>query len=154
MNVVDFKRVGRSDRRRDRSFISDEPLRNVVLDSVQGVLIKVRLTSYRSLPLSCIEAIELKLDGVQVDAADLILRINYANHRLKDMPHLSGVWWFILDYADLFVPLARKLAPGYHEVEGTLVTVEPYMTAGRFSFHNSAHKRLAVEADEPAWWPI
>ena len=134
---------------KDRRFISDEPLRSVQVDGRPGVAIKVRLTSYRSLPLSCIEAIELKIDGRTIAAADLRLRLNFATYRLADLPRLSKVWWFILDYADLIAPLPAPLPPGMHDVEGTLVTVEPYMTAGRFSFHNSASKRLPLEAAAP-----
>ena len=50
-------------------------------------------------------------------------------------------------YADLFVPSSTPLALGEHDVEGTLITVEPYMTAGRFSFYSVCRKRLALEEE-------
>ncbi len=132
---------------KDRRFISDEPLRAVRLENRDGVSIKVRLTSYRSLPLSCVEAVELKIDGKEVLQADLRLRVNQSLYRIADLPALSKTWWFILDYADLVALLPSPLGPGTHDVEGTLVTVEPYMTAGRFSFHNSVKKRLPLRSD-------
>lgn len=131
---------------KDRGFIGDEPLRRATVNDKQGVQLKVRLTSYRSLPLSCIEAIELKIDGERIDPDGLVLTLDSAQYRLRDLPKLSKVYWFILDHADLFAPLSKALTAGAHEVEGTLVTVEPYMTAGRFSFHNSARKTLPLEA--------
>lgn len=130
---------------KDRGFLADEPLRPVVRDGQPGLEIKVRLTSYRSLPLSCIESIALRLDGREIDPQRLVLSVAGGRYRLGDLGALTDVWWFILDYADLYVPLPAALAAGEHDVEATLVTVEPYMTAGRFSFHNSSRKRLALE---------
>jgi hypothetical protein len=137
--------AGAERRGKDRAFLPDEPLRNGEWDKRKGFFVKVRLTSYRSLPLSCIEGIRLKIDGRDVDPGSLVLILNNYGHRLDELQNLSRVWWFILDYADLFVPSNEPLNPSEHEVEGTLVTVEPYMTAGRFSFYNTARKRLAVE---------
>lgn len=131
---------------KSRQFIAEFPLRNTVVAGIQGVLIRVRLTSYRSLPLSCIETIEISVDGVTADPSSVRLILNGRSHRLEELAHLSEVWWFILDYADLFVPLAAPLKAGTHEVKGDLVTVEPYMTAGRFSFHHPAQARLPLTA--------
>ena len=138
---------------KDRSFISDEPLRNARCQGRAGVAIRVRLTSYRSLPLSCIEAVELTIDGRSIDPDDLRLTLNYTTHKLRDLGKLTNHWWFILDYAELFAPLDQPLAPGLHDVEGSLVTVEPYITAGRFSFHKSVAKRLALES-ESVWGSV
>jgi hypothetical protein len=77
------------------------------------------------------------------------LILNNYSHKLEELPRLSMVWWFILDYAELFVPRAQPLEPGLHEVQGTLVTVEPYTTAGRFSHYSSSNKRLRLETGEP-----
>lgn len=134
---------------RDRAFITDIGLRNVTHQGRQGVSLKVRLTSYRSLPLSCIEGVQLSIDGEPVDPASMILTLNGYSHKLADLAGMSKVFWFILDYAELSVPRDAPLAPGYHDVEGTLITVEPYATAGRFSHYNTCKKRLLVES-EPA----
>jgi hypothetical protein len=60
---------------------------------------------------------------------------------------MRHIFWFILDYADLFVESKKPLPLGEHLVEGLLVTVEPYMTGGRFSFYNPSVKRLSVAVD-------
>lgn len=129
---------------KSRQFIAEFPLRNAVVEGQNGVLIRVRLTSYRSLPLSCIESIQVSVDGVEADPGTMRLVLNGRTHRLQELAKLSDVWWFILDYADLFVPLRAPLGGGGHEVKGDLVTVEPYMTAGRFSFHHVAQARLQL----------
>jgi hypothetical protein len=132
---------------KDRSFISDEGFRNAVFDGRQGFKVKVRLTSYRALPLSCVEGIELKVDGEPVDPCDIVFLLNNYSFKLNELPRLSTIFWFILDYAELFVPRENGLSAGEHDIEGTLITVEPYMTAGRFSFYNSSKKRLLLESD-------
>ena len=134
-------------RGKDRSFISDENIQNVVHDGKQGFKLKVRLTSYRALPLSCIEGVEVKIDGELIDPRDITFILNNYSHKLDELGHLSHIWWFILDYADLFIARENGLPPGEHDVEGTLITVEPYITAGRFSFFSSSKKRLLVESD-------
>ena len=127
-----------------RQFIAEYPLRNAIVEGNHGVLIRARLTSYRSLPLSCIESIRVYVDGVAGDPGTMRLLLNGRTHRLQELAHLSDVWWFILDYADLFLPLRAPLDGGTHEVKGDLVTVEPYMTAGRFSFHHAARAQLQL----------
>jgi len=132
---------------KDRRFIADEGFCLAVHGGKTGFKVKVRLTSYRSLPLSCIEAITLKIDGEAVAPADIHFILNGHSLKLAELGKLSKVWWFILDYAELFVARPQPLAAGEHEVEGSLTTCEPYITAGRFTFVNSAKKRLVLEPE-------
>ena len=130
---------------KERSFLRDEPVRNVVRNGVPGYELSVNLTSYRALPLSCIEGLLLSVDGNPVDSSTVALTLNGYSHRLEELAELSHVWWFILDPATLFVPSASPLAAGDHRVDATLITVEPYVTAGRFSFYHPASRSLTVE---------
>ena len=130
-----------------RAFLPDEAIRNVVHEGKPGFLVKVCLTSYRALPLSCIEKIELKVDGVVIHPDKMRFILNGYSHKLDEFLHLRHIFWFILDYADLFVASKEPLSPGEHLVEGLLVTVEPYITAGRYSFYNPSTKRLSVAVD-------
>jgi hypothetical protein len=132
---------------RGRSFIKKEEIRNVEHEGKNGYLIRISLTSYRSLPLSCIEKIELSVDGKKIDPEHIRFVLNGYSHKLDELGRLRYIWWFILDDADLFVASSTPLALGEHLVEGTLVTVEPYVTAGRFSFFNSSKKYLSVAVD-------
>jgi hypothetical protein len=130
---------------KSRSLLREEPIRNVVRNGVSGYELSINLTSYRALPLSCIEGLLLKVDGKEVDASAVVLTLNGYSHKLAELASLSHVWWFILEPASLFVPSAAPLAPGSHQVDATLITVEPYVTAGRFSFYHPASRALAVE---------
>lgn len=128
-----------------RSFLREQPIQNVVRNGVPGYELSVNLTSYRALPLSCIEGLLLKVDGEDVDPSTVVLTLNGYSHKLAELASLSHVWWFILEPATLFVPSQTPLAPGNHRVDATLITVEPYVTAGRFSFYHPDSRTLAVE---------
>lgn len=130
-----------------RSFIADDEIQPAVRDGQTGYLIRVRLMSYRSLPLSCIEDIQLTVDGAPVARDRITFLLNGYGHALDELGTLSRLFWFILDAADLFVASDVPLAPGEHTVEGTLVTVEPYVTGGRFSFYYPSSKRLCLAAE-------
>jgi Domain of unknown function (DUF6379) len=128
-----------------RSFLREESIRNVTRNGIAGYELGINLTSYRALPLSCIEGLLLKVDGKEVDSSRVTLNLNGYSHKIGELPALSHVWWFILDPATLFVPSKKPLAPGKHAVVATLITVEPYVTAGRFSFYHQASRTLSVQ---------
>lgn len=127
-----------------RSFLAQRAMRRGRLKGRDGIFVTVRLTSYRSLPLSCIEDVAISIDGTPIERDELRLIVADVPYRLDELPALSDRWWFVLDMATLFAPLST-LAAGPHDVDATLVTVEPYMTAGRFSMFNPDRRQLAVE---------
>lgn len=133
-----------------RSFLRDEPVRNVTHKGIAGIQFAVNLTSYRSLPLSCLEGLALRIDGEEIDVFDARLLLNGSEHRFVDLPSLSHVWWFILDPGAIFVPFAQTLTAGSHEFDATLIAVEPYITAGRFSFYHRDCRELVVAEEERA----
>lgn len=129
----------------DREFLTHEPMRPANLHGVDGVALTVRLTSYRALPLSCLAGVHLCIDGAGMDPALLRLTLCGTTYRVEELAALSSVWWFILDTARLFVPW--RGAPGPHLVEGVLITVEPYITAGRFQTYSTSKKVLHLTED-------
>ncbi|MCB9420056.1 MAG: hypothetical protein H6667_09640 [Ardenticatenaceae bacterium] len=130
-----------------RSFICNEDLRVSTHAGEPGFLARILLPSYRSLPLSCIERIDLRVDGAVVDPQDITLILNGYSHKLDEMGHLSKIFWFILDKADLFIKRKEPLGLGDHVLEGTMVVVEPYMTVGRFALNYTAKRQLSVATD-------
>lgn len=132
---------------KDRTFICNDELRNGSHQGKPGYFVRVLLPSYRALPLSCIEKYELVVDGVPVDPEAITLVLDGHSYKIPELGALSKIYWWILDYADLFVASAKPLAAGEHLVQGTMKVVEPYMTVGRFPFFYTAEKRLPVAAD-------
>lgn len=116
-----------------------------------GVQVTVRLTDYRSLPLSCVAGIEISVDGTAVDPAGLVLIVNGEAHRLPDLRERTDLWWFVLDPAELFIPLETPLEPGAHEVTGTLHLIVPYATVGRSVRSNTSQVRLPLAGPGLVW---
>jgi Domain of unknown function (DUF6379) len=118
----------------------------------QGVWLAVRLPSYRSLPLSCIIDLEVDIDGTVTGSSDLVLSLYGTAHTVADLRPRRDLNWFVLDVADLFVPLAGPLAPGRHEVSASLQLLTPFATVGRSSHLHTSSKILPL-ADTPAGEP-
>ncbi|GEM_PF-5988317 len=133
---------------KERELLCAEAIRPSVHEGQLGYLLRIRLPSYRSLPLSCIERIEVKIDGRGVDPEGMRLFLGGHSHRLDELASLSKIFWWILDHADLFVPWAEPLEQGEHEVAAVMVTVEPYMTGGRFPMYYTSRRRLPVAGED------
>jgi len=98
---------------------------------------KMRLPWYRSLPLSCIERLEIKIDRDTVDQRNATLSLCGTNYALSELPSLDSVWWFVLDAVDIQVRLREPLSPGEHEVSVELELRIPYGIT--FEFKQVAH---------------
>jgi hypothetical protein len=114
-----------------------------------GVRFAVRLPSYRSLPLSCLVDIEVRIDGTAVGSTDLVLLLNGNAYPVAELRPRRDLTWFVLDVAELFVPLPQPLAPGQHEVEATLDLLTPFATVGR-SVHVYTSSKTLPLADAAA----
>ncbi|MDW8337760.1 MAG: DUF6379 domain-containing protein [Thermoleophilia bacterium] len=68
-----------------------------------GLALSVRLPWYRSLPLSCVEEIELALDGERVPRDGLRLVVGGRVRRLEDLAALHDEEWFVRDPASILV---------------------------------------------------
>lgn len=106
--------------------------------------IAVRLPSYRSLPLSCLESIGLQVDGRHIDPVDIQFVVDGTAHRSDELSSLSHLWWFILDTEHLRVRLPHRLPRSTARVRARLVTVEPYISNGRFHFTSESDRVLPI----------
>lgn len=114
-------------------------------DGSAGVRLKIRLPWYRSLPLSCIERVEVTIDGEPVKRAEVSLTLHGQNHTLEESLGLHDVWWFVLDTADVHIRRSKSLSPGNHEVAVTMGCRIPYR-ASELVFRQVAHceKKLTL----------
>jgi Domain of unknown function (DUF6379) len=88
---------------------------------VDPARLDVRLNWYRSLPLSCVEAIELAIDGEPVP--DVRLRIHGFEGPVGELGQATGVWWPVLEAAEL---LLGDVTSGEHEVDYAITLRIPY----------------------------
>ncbi|HCJ5524751.1 TPA: hypothetical protein NUW91_001966 [Klebsiella pneumoniae] len=119
----------------DELMLSDTAiLSNRKKNGLTEASLRLRLPWYRSLPISCIEKIELTIDGKPVRSDALTISVGDVYHTLEEASRLSEVSWFVLDQATAKFPVDPDLAPGPHDVALNLVLRIPYQ--------------------EPEYWPI
>ena len=100
-----------------------------------GYQVEIRLNWYRSLPLSCIEKVQLTLDGQPVPPEALRFGINGHEYRLDELAGLADEFWFVLDPAVLRVHDPGKVAAGEsHTVEAEVAFRAPYIPMGPGKF--------------------
>lgn len=96
-----------------------------------GLLLRVGLPWMRSLPLSCVVALDVTIDGEPVADADV--RICLAADRVTvDELAQRDSWWFLQDRLVLALPAtsAGSGASGDHEVVVAMRLLLPYLNAG------------------------
>jgi hypothetical protein len=84
--------------------------------------LELRLNWYRSLPLSCVERIELAIDGEPV--TDLRLRLRDFEAPVEALGDAVDVWWHVLDSVELVADM--DVPAGDHDVELAVSLRVPY----------------------------
>lgn len=95
-------------------------------DVCYGYAVQVRYPSYRGTFVSCIERLELKIDGKSVPQSDMRFCINGKEFLVSQLGELSMEHWFVLDTAAIVVMQNNGLSLGEHEVSVRLVHRIPY----------------------------
>ena len=94
---------------------------------IRGFKLKIRLTTYRSVPLSCIEKVQVKIDGTDIPESDIILCLNGKRFSLEQLTDMYAEWWYFLDKAELEIRKDGGLSKGAHNVEVTLIRRSTYI---------------------------
>lgn len=106
----------------------------------------IRIPWYRSLPLSCVEGLQVTVDGATVAEDDVRIAFNDTTYALDELPPLYDDWWQVTDAARVTVPRADGSRPaGSHEVDVTLALRIPYIVeeGRRLVMHERCVKTLA-----------
>lgn len=103
--------------------IADGSLR----DLGEGVAFNLRMPWYRALPLSCLEGLEVRLDGDEVPPEELVLRLEGETYRLSDLPPLHERWWHVTDPIEVTVPRGPSSPGDEHELDVTVALRIPYI---------------------------
>ncbi len=123
----------------DELMISGEELYSVA-DGGPGVRMNIRLPWYRSLPLSCLERLEVDIDGERADRDGVTVSLYGETHGLEEAAKCHTVSWFVLDTANVHVRTQSELAPGRHRVDLTMGLRIPY---GDPDFRPSVYTQVA-----------
>lgn len=133
----------------DELLLPDQTLINQSVESMcYGYAVAVRYPSYRGTFISCIESLELEVDGQKVPAEAIRFKLNGKEYLISQLKDLFKEHWFVLDTAYLVVMNNDGLAAGDHEVKVKLVHRIPY--TGYFGqylvLESVAAKRLSCQA--------
>jgi hypothetical protein len=113
--------------------LTDRVIENGSLRSTDsGFSFDLRIPWYRSLPLSCVEGLEVSLDGEPAPVEEMELTFNDSTYSLDELPPLYDEWWQVTDSARVSIRRNGELASGPHELDVTLSLRIPYIVeAGR-----------------------
>jgi len=99
--------------------------------SATGFEVQVLLNWYRSLPLSCVQTLELTVDGQPVPRAQIRFLINGRERSLDELNDLVDEDWYVQDKATLRVQRSLAVKPGEsHDVALKLGSRIPYIVTG------------------------
>lgn len=92
-----------------------------------GFSVGVRLPWYRTVPLSTVELVSLKVDERPIDLGSIRFAINGGEWQLQELPALTEEEWFVIDTAELRVRDERLDRGSEHAVEVVLAVYPPYI---------------------------
>jgi hypothetical protein len=96
-----------------------------------GYEVDLHLAWYRSLPLSCLEGIDLTIDQVKSERSALRVTVAGKELGLDDLPALDDEWWFVQDALTVRVPADQPQPAGAQvDVDVVLATRVPYIIIG------------------------
>jgi hypothetical protein len=102
----------------DDQIICDEGFTNTKRnDHVIGFQLECRIPFYRALPLSCIEAVALKIDGETVATSDISFILRNNIFKIEELTELIDTWWGFTEKAIIFVHKEGGLEPKTHEID-------------------------------------
>ncbi len=94
-----------------------------------ALLLALRLNWYRSLPLSCVERLDIDLDGVRLDPARTSIELDGVRVPAGSLAAQDDRWWPVLDTATVRVDLDAPPAEGPHTVDVALGSRIPYLVS-------------------------
>ena len=130
--------------------ICDSSLKNLYTSGEKiGCFFDVRLGYYRGHWLSCIDRLEVKIDGEAVDSEKIRFGINGKEFSICQLRLCNSEFWHLLDPARITVLRKGGLSNGEHHIELVLFLRVPYLPIGPNRMYmpldSSGEKTLKVE---------
>lgn len=94
---------------------------------IDGYALRIRLSYYRGLYLSCVDELSLAVDGVKIPAQDLRFSLHGKSFGVTQLPYLVSEFWNIKEEAELQIYQPNGLSDGEHTIKLTLVLRSPYL---------------------------
>ena len=117
----------------------------------EGLGIALTVPWYRSLWLSSVSSIAVRVAGREIPTADLRVELGDRVFRVDELPEQWDLLWFIQDRLVVVVPLDEPPAVGEElDVEATVDLRLPYMQIAPMTYvtnHASNHRTLVAHGD-------
>ena len=111
----------------DELLTPDAEIVNMRADgALYGYDISIRYPSYRGTFLSCIESLEVEVDGENILPADLRFQLNGKEFIVEQLGELFKEHWYVLDTAHLLILNNDGLSKGKHKVKVKMIHRIPY----------------------------
>jgi hypothetical protein len=96
-----------------------------------GFRLKLGLPAVRSLPLSCVENIELTIGAEPIARDEITIELDGDDYSLDGLHDLSSRYWFVLDPLDVTVRRSGLVQRGEtHELNVVMTLRFPYILIG------------------------
>lgn len=95
-------------------------------DKTVGVNIDLGINYYRGVAVSCIEKLEVAIDGEKIDPGLMLFCINGKKFAVDKLPQLFEEFWGVKKTAHLQI-FNHGLEAGAHDIEVTMQFRNPYM---------------------------
>lgn len=120
-----FMKLGYTER-----VLPEDGFYSVLLNGTKvGFNIDLNLNYYRGLALSCVEKLEIRIDGEEIPNHLLLLKINGKMIPANRIPDMYEEYWGIKKTAHLII-FNGGLPEGEHDVEVIMHVRNPYMQFG------------------------
>lgn len=111
--------------------IQENSLQNVYANGEKiGFTFDVRLGYYRGHYLSCIDTLQVSVDGEEIDEELITFGINGKEFSVSQLKEAYTEFWTLLDPATIYVLKKDGLSEGKHTLKLNLMLRIPYMSIG------------------------
>lgn len=108
--------------------VCDNSLKSTYINGQKsGFRFEIRLSYYRGLYLSCVEQLEIEIDGKKVPAQDITFAINGNQFSVYQLPDCTTEFWTLLEPAVIDVYQPGGLPAGEHHIKVNLMMRCPYL---------------------------
>lgn len=95
-----------------------------------GFALDLRLNWSRSIPMSCVAEVGLKVDGLPVDPATVTVAQQGVDLPLAGWANRDDIWWPVLEPSTVTASASSPLTDGPHEIEVELRVRVPGFAPG------------------------
>lgn len=82
-----------------------------------GYQIQLRIPYYRGIPMSCVEELDIEVDGEKVNPDDYIITVKDEEFTFDELPTVINHRWEMIEPLTVFVKKDGGLQEGEHEVK-------------------------------------